>query len=55
MTPSWHADYLVFPGTGTCDNGLLLWIPFEKSEYDNNGLKLIPGSHKLEELTVNNP
>ena len=45
----WHVDYVVFPTGGEagkgCDNGIVMWIPFEESFPEANGLKVIPKSH----------
>ena len=36
----------MFPGPGSCDNGLVMWTPgLEQSVAEANGLMVAPGSH----------
>ena len=42
----WHADYTALPGGGRCDNGLVMWLPLERSWRARNGMLFAPGSHR---------
>jgi ectoine hydroxylase-related dioxygenase (phytanoyl-CoA dioxygenase family) len=49
----WHVDYPYFPGTQSCDNGVVFWVPLEESSYESNGLKVLK-SKEFEEIVHNN-
>ena len=43
----WHSDYALFTGVGSCDNGLVMWMPMKDTSYpDGNGMIFARGSHK---------
>merc|ERR1712013_780388 len=29
----WHSDYALFTGVGSCDNGLVMWMPMKDTSY----------------------
>lgn len=52
---NWHADYSIFTGSKSCDNGLVMWLPMEwPSEREANGLVMARGSNRLLEQMINN-
>ena len=43
----WHSDYALFTGVGSCDNGLVMWMPMRHTSYEEaNGIIFARGSHK---------
>ena len=51
----WHADYDIFKGGNTCDNGLVMWMPVkEPSLYEANGMGFSEKSHILHREMIMN-
>ena len=46
LSQRWHSDYALFTGVGSCDNGLVMWMPMKETSYpEANGMIFARGSH----------